>query len=561
MRWQLLSQDIPQTVSETMALMLANRGITDAERFFNPPHPENLTLAELGFDESAMQKAVKLILQACSSNQKVVIFGDYDADGISATAVLWQSLKSVGCIAKPFIPQRDKHGYGLSVGALQEIITADKPDVLITVDNGIVAHKAAAFAKEQGLQLIISDHHQPEVDESGRQYFPPADAIVHTTKLCGTTVAWILGRELVRANDAAQQTKTVARQDGLDLCGLATISDQVPLLGANRSFAFHGISALQKTQRVGLRALYTLAGIDAQTIDNYTVGFVLSPRVNAMGRLAHGLDALRLFCTTSPERAVELAGVLSSMNVERQDMTQEQLDLAIEQVQVQINESILIAHSPEFHEGVIGLIAGRLVEKFSKPAIVLSVGEKSIKGSARSVAGVNITELMRQVREDLLEVGGHPMAGGLSVAHEKLEVVKSRLFTLAKEQIDATLLVPSLIAECELPLQLLTAELVTELQQCAPFGSGNHKPNFVLNDLRIISCQVLGKEGRHLKIVLEPTDFSSPPIEALYWQNGHRCDDFPVGTKLHCMAQLESNTWKGRTKLQLIVKDCQLLDS
>lgn len=545
MHWQYSSKEYPTSLAQLTQVLLNNRGISDVELFFHPPHPETISVADLGFDVEEMARAVSYIHEACRQKKDIVIFGDYDADGISATATLWEALADLGCTARPFIPHREKHGYGLTVAALQEIITEKKPDLLITVDNAIVAHAAAQYAAENDVPLIITDHHQAEKDARGQSYYPKAVAVVHTTKLCGTTVAWILARELGATHVAKS----------LDLCGLATISDQVPLQGANRSFAFHGIKALQQSHRLGLRALYTEAKITQANIDSFTVGYLISPRINAMGRLAHGMDALRLLCTQNMGRAAQLASTLASMNVERQDMTQSQLDLAVAQVQKQEMESIVIAVSDEFHEGVIGLIAGKLVERFSKPALVMSVSERSIKGSARSLPGINITELLRSVRQHLQEVGGHPMAGGFSLNHEQLEQFKVAIFTQARTTISQELLVPSITVDCKIPLSLVNQELCVLLDKFAPFGSGNAKPLFSFTNLRVVGSQLLGKEKQHLKLLLESLDFSTSPIEALFWRQAKLIDGCSVGQQLDCVGQVECSTWNGKTKVQMILKD------
>ncbi len=545
MQWLLQAQDIPQTSEELIQILLANRGIKDAPAFFAPKQPQALTLDDLQISASEAAQAVTTIKAFCTAKKDILIFGDYDADGICATAVLWEALQSLGCVARPFIPQRDKHGYGLTRGVLEEIIAAKKPDLIITVDNGIVAHSAAQFAREQGITLIISDHHQPEVDGDGNSIYPDAEAIFHTTKLCGTTVAWVLAREL----------GAPSIMHSLDLCGLATISDQVPLQDANRAFAAAGVTAIRTSKRVGLQALCTEAGVRQAELDSYSIGFTVAPRINAMGRLTHGMDALRLLCTKNQERARELAQILGETNVQRQDITLDQLEEAVTQVSLQIEESIVIAHSPSFHEGIIGLIAGRLVEKYAKPALVMSVGERYIKGSARSVKGVNITELLRSVREHLLEVGGHPMAGGFSVSHEKLEIFKTAIFTMAKQTIQKELLIPSLELDCALPCSLVTEEVCHAIEKFAPFGSGNHKPVFSFGTVRIVGKQAMGKEQQHLKVMFEPEDFSASPIEGLWWRNGALEKELKIGQLVQCAGYMECSTWKGKRKMQVVVKD------
>jgi single-stranded-DNA-specific exonuclease len=547
MQWLLESQDIPKNQEELKKILLSNRKISDSTNFFNPTPPSELSLEELGFDAARSAQAVAVILQAVADKKDIVIFGDYDADGICATAVLWEGLQSLGCVARPFIPHREKHGYGVTKKAVEEISAAKRPDLIITVDNGIVAHAAAAFARTAGIPLVISDHHQAETNPAGELLYPEAAGIFHTTLLCGTTVAWMLARELGAPN----------MQESLDLCGLATISDQVPLVGANRVFAKYGVEALRRTTRVGLQALYTEAGVRQAELDSYSVGFTVAPRINAMGRLSHGMDALRLLCTKSNERAAQLASILGQTNIQRQDITLDQFNAAVAQVSIQVEESIVVAHSPEFHEGIIGLIAGRLVEKYAKPALVMSVGEKGIKGSARSVKGVNITELLRSVREHLTEVGGHPMAGGFSVTHEKLTVFKSSIFAAAKKTIRKELLIPSLVLDCQLPLSLISEAVCLMIEEFAPFGSNNQKPIFSLGKVRIVGKQTMGKEKQHLKFLIEPTDFSTAPIEGLWWRKGGLEEHFSVGQVVTCAGYLECSSWNGKKKMQVVVKDVQ----
>lgn len=545
MQWQLETEQIPETQDELQKLLLEQRKIKDLDSFFEPPKPETLDPAEIGIAAEQLTKAVELIQAAVDEKKTIVIFGDYDADGICATAILWLALKKIGCIAQPFIPKRDVHGYGLSIAAVEEVIETHKPNLIITVDNGIVAHEAAQFVREQGIQLIITDHHQLEKSDAGESVTPSADAVVHTTQLCGTTVSWMLSQAVTK--DATEL---------LDLCGIATIADQVPLLGANRAFATHGILALRKTKRPGLLALFATAKVVQKEITEQSIGYGIAPRINAMGRLAHGMDALRLLCTGQDSTAQKLAHQLQSTNVERQDITQEQLDMALTQVEVQAEESIVIAHSDEFHEGVIGLIAGRLVEVHAKPAVVISTGGEIMKGSARSVQGVNITDLLRSVREELLDVGGHPMAGGCSVKPGRLAEFAEKLFAVAREQVTAEMLLPTLRIACHLPPALLTQETVATVEQFAPFGSNNERPTFQLPTAVVLSAQTIGKEQQHLKLLIECQD-TDQPLEALWWRAGDTLQEFVVGSTVSVAGRLEISEWKRRKKLQVVVQDVQ----
>lgn len=545
MLWKYLSENIPENTKDLELILLRNRSISNSEEFFKPKHPTKFSLSELEIDTEQMQKSVARILRAKKNNEKVLIFGDYDADGICATAILWHALKSVDIISVPFIPRRDVHGYGITKKALDEIIEVAKPTLIITVDNGIVAHAPIEYAQEHGIDVILTDHHQPDTDGNGEVVYPQSYSRIHTTKLCGSTVSWMLAHAISPDTALLQ----------LDLAGLATIADQVPLQGANRSFATHGLEALRKTKRVGLKALGELGSVDFATLTAGSVGFGLAPRINAMGRLAHGLDALRLLCTNNWQSARKLARTLTDTNVDRQDLTMDQLQIAIQQVEIQQSQSVLFAASEQFHEGVIGLIAGRLVELYHKPALVMSIGEVSAKGSARSVAGVNIVELLREVRQDLLEVGGHPMAAGFGASLEKVEIVKNKLFTLAHQTIDQTLLIPQIVVDCKLPFALATEESIEKIEQFNPFGSGNPEPIFSFENLRVLGSQTIGKESQHLKLLLCDKENENKRCEAMFWRQGELTETVKIGDLVSVVARLEINEWKGKKKTQLVVKD------
>ena len=520
------------------------------------------------------------VKQAKEKQEKVVIFGDYDVDGISATAIMWQVLYAYGLNVTPFIPIRDKHGYGLSLRSLPDLLTLE-PDLVITVDNGIVAYEAAEALAKEGVDLIITDHHQKEIKNlklkiknvernkpdrefakqtsirrtSKRSSLPTALAVVHTTQLCGASVAWIAARELA---DALSVSINVG--DLLDLAGMATIADQVPLLYANRSFAYHGLKQLKKTTNVGLRALMKQAGVKSlMDVDETTVGFRLAPRINALGRLAHGLDALRLLCSTSPTKAQSRAQTLGETNSARQTLTTDayleaQRLVKLESLQEQ---KVIIVVSETFHEGVVGLIAGRLVEEFKRPALAISLSNDGMaKGSARSLPGIHITNLLRQVREELVEVGGHPMAAGFGLKQENLESFKVKLTKLANETIDESLLTTAETADAILPSKLLSLETVDLLEKFRPFGIGNPEPLFVLRNMQVVAIKVIGNSQKHLKLLVKPPKVNGfQPLEALWWGAGDKVSYLEIGQRLSILAKIEKNSWNGRKRVQLVVKD------
>ncbi len=545
MKWQLLSTIVPENFIQLSQVLLQNRQLDQDKIFFQPPHPTELALDTVGINRSATHSIIDRLILARDKHQSVLIFGDYDADGICATAIMWLGLKEFGLVAKPFISRREKHGYGISHAALDEILAQTKPDLIITVDNGIVAHSPVQRLRELGIDVIITDHHLPEAT------LPPANYIFHTTQLCGASVAWMLVREVL----SSQNRSVVLASELLDLAGIATIADQVPLVAANRSFAKFGLAALAVTKRVGLQALFKVAQIEPAGLDTQAVNYAIAPRINAMGRLEHGLDALRLLCTNNRDTAQTLADKLGQTNIRRQDLTSEMVATAKSQAETWQNEHIIVVHSAEFHEGVIGLIAGKLMEEFYKPAIVMSIGETKVKASARSVAGVNIVELIREVRSDLLEVGGHPMAAGFGLEPAKIEIVTQRLKVLAKTKIDQQLLQPRIDVECLLPFNLTTVKIAQELQQFEPFGQANPEPVFGWQNLVVMDAFTLGKEAKHLKLVAATSPTSTMTINCVGWNLGQLVKQLRPGTNINLAGTLNINRWNGKKSLQVMIKD------
>lgn len=545
MRWKLRSSGVPTSIDEAVQQVLFNRGLHDAnhvQEFLEPQHPKTLTLQEVGIDPLEMQKALDLLAMAKESGEKVVVFGDYDADGICATAVVWETLHASGFHALPFIPDRRKHGYGLSQAAIAELLAdPEPPQMVITVDNGIVAHAAIAQLREAGISVILTDHHQP--DALG---YPEADAVVHTTKLCGTTVGWMLAHAL--APDLAQSK--------LDLTAIATIADQVELFEANRSFAVFGLEALRRTNRPGLLGLLQIANVDPERLDERSVNYGLAPRINAMGRLENPLDALRALCTTNPTRATDLTNKLQQTNITRQEITSEMMESAEAIALEQADQRIVVIASDRYHEGVIGLVAGRLAERFSKPAVVIALGELHGKGSARSVAGVHITELLRTVREELLDIGGHPMAAGFSLRLDAVEVFTQKLQAAALRLVAPEQLEPALELDAVLPASLLHLQLVELLQQCAPFGAGNPAPMFAVEGLTLKAVEPVGAERQHRRFRF--INESGTEVQGIAFRVGDAFDAVPLNIPVQVAGQVQDNEWKGRHTLQLKVQDVRL---
>lgn len=544
MKWKLLNSTAVNNSKKLKKILIENRDIQDADAFFQPINPFDISLESVDIDVDQLTQSIDRIRQAIEKEEKISVFGDYDADGICATAILWTTLNKLGAKAFPFIPNREKHGYGISQVAIDEILQAGKPDLVITVDNGIVAFDEVEQLVSHGIDVIVTDHHQPE-SKDDQLIFPNATQVVQSTKLCGATVAWIIAREL----------DLEMAKENLDLAGIATIADQVPLTDANRSFAKYGIEALQETTRPGLLSLINKANSKKEEIDSTKINYVIAPRINAMGRLEDGLDALRLLCTKSQAKATQLSSLLDETNDRRKDLTFDMVNEAQSQAEQWRDDNIIIVHSTEYHEGVIGLIAGRLSEKYYKPAIAISVGDVTAKASARSVFGVNIVELIRQVKSDLLAVGGHPMAAGFGVEVDKMEMVIDKLKQLALKEIDQNLLEPVAEVDCILDKDMVSIESFDLVAQFEPFGQRNPVPIFQINDLELVDAKTIGKENNHIKLLLQGKDGL---ITCLGWNKADKLDQLSPGKKIDILATLQLNVWNGRKSIQLVMKDLKV---
>jgi len=540
MLWNILNQKTVSTTEQLLKVILANRKIGDIDLFLNPPSPLEITPKQLKISSTQLKKALARIKTAITTQQKVLIYGDYDADGITATSILWLTFIKLGLVAIPFIPDRLKHGYGLSIKALKEILDAHQPDLIITVDNGIVANDALEWLKEQRVDVIVTDHHQPSKEKIH------ALATVHSTKVSGATVAWMLAKEL-----SPSYAKKL-----LGLVTISTIADAMRLVDENRSIVKHGLELMRKQQRPGIKALLDVAGINTSEVDVGTIGFALAPRINAAGRISQGLMAVRLLCTEDEISAKKIANKLNSLNQQRQDLTSSQLEEADRQAQEHPEQPLIIASSPTFHEGIIGLLSGRLTEKYFKPSIVIASGGEVSKASARSVSGVSITNLIRKVEELLLSVGGHELAAGFSVKTSELEKVKNRLLKLAREEINANLLQPSVKIDAVICANLIKPSTVKKLDQLRPLGLGNREPVLMIKQLKIDDYRSLGKYKEHLKFLLSAVDDDSQAqFEAVGWRMGERLEEVQPGEIIDLVGVIEINSWNGRQTAQVKIKD------
>lgn len=531
MKWEVLGKSKNNLVD----VLLKDRGIKNKKEFFRPTPPEKISLKALGINRNEVQKTIKRIRQAKKNKEKVIVYGDYDADGICGTAVLWETLYSLGLNVLPYIPERFSEGYGLNTETLKKLKKEDPSlKLILTVDHGIVASKQVEVARELGIEVIICDHHTPG------KVRPKAFATVHTTQISGSALAWVLSYQIKK------------QTDGLDLVAIGTIADQVPLIGANRSFVKFGLQKLNETKRLGLLALFAEAGLKPGFIGPYEVGFIIAPRLNAMGRLIHAIDSLRLLCIKNKTKAEELAAHIGRINKERQRIVDEVVVHALKQTQNKTTQSVIVIAHEQYHEGVIGLAAAKLVEQFYRPAIVLSKKGKISKASARSISGFNIIEAIRKLEELYIEGGGHPMAAGFSIETVKIEKFSRKINQIAKPLLTEEILAKKLKIDLEIDFNQLNYDLYHQLREFEPTGLDNPAPTFVSRKIEVLEARPVGRDLKHLKLKLKQ---AGVVFDAIAFSLAEVYSKLTADTKIDAVYTIEDNSWNGRQSLQLKIKD------
>ncbi|MDD4170121.1 MAG: single-stranded-DNA-specific exonuclease RecJ [Desulfotomaculaceae bacterium] len=542
-------------ISLITAQLLINRGIYTIEQgsAFLSCALERLHSPLLLSD---MKKAVARVLQAVQAGEKILIYGDYDADGITATVLLLQVTRRLGAIAGYFIPHRLEHGYGLRQDILQQAKETGT-SLVITVDCGISANLEAAWAEENDLDLIITDHHEPP------PVLPRALAVINPKRtdsnypfhdLAGVGVALKFAQALLEATGAEKQTWL----DYLDLACLGTIADIVPLHGENRILVKHGLTRLAGTTRPGLKALFKVSGVSTNSLGAEEVGFRLTPRLNAAGRIGSPDQAVRLLLTGNDDEAEELANVLHQGNQHRQE-----LEAAVLEEAMQILESrpalaagkVIVLYSAGWHPGVIGIVASRLLDRFYRPVILIAIEGEAGSGSARSIPGFNIYQAISHCQEYLISAGGHALAAGFSIATDKLEDFYQAINQYADHVLEEDKMVPGLDIDGLIDMSQVTEELVNEINLLQPFGHSNPAPLFSCREASVLTYRGVGRNSAHLKMRLRSGGVILDSI------------GFNLGAFTEALATREAvdlafvpgvNEYNGRRSLQLEIKDLGL---
>lgn len=552
--WEIQNklQGTGYSVEEVTRILLENRGITtqkQKEEFFNPTHPSEIALKETGIKPQQVKKAIERVREAITKQEQIIIYGDYDADGVSATAILWECLNSLGALVSPYLPNRFSDGYGLNTQSVKELLKAT-PNIglIITVDNGIVANNATREINKLGIDVIITDHHEAAKD------VPDSLAVIYTTKTSGSGVAWFFARELEKG--LPKSPGKFGFESNLELVAIGTIADQIPLLGINRSLVKHGLAALRQTRRPGIIELLASASVDQEKLGVYDVGFVIAPRINSAGRLYSAIESLRLVCTRDATRALTLANTIGKSNSERQQIVEEVVTHAKLTLGETTDKSIIILSHESYHEGVIGLAASRLVEVFYRPAIVISKGKTESKASARSIAGFNIIEAIRKHEHLILQGGGHTMAAGFSISNDKIDEFIAALENYCKECLDPALFQKKLRIDMQIPLSAVSYQLVEELEKFEPTGLGNPGAVFCQRGVSIVEAKRIGSTKSHLKLVVKD---ERATVDAIAFGRGAD-EETLKGNKVDIAFNADVNIWNGSKNLQLKIKDIKISD-
>ncbi len=526
--------------------LLAMRGLTESEAingFLNPVY-EKLHDPFLFKD---MQKSVERIRWGIEQKQKITIYADYDADAITACAVLYLTLKKQDALVEYYIPDRFTEGYGMNEEAVRSIADGGTK-LIITVDCGINAVAEAEVCRELGVDLIITDHHDLTSE------LPNAFAVINPKNprdeypfpyLTGVGVAFKLAQALT--NNGWEKWL-------LDLVAIGTVADLQSLTGENRILVSFGLKVLEKTRWLGLRALLQLAGVEKPP-DAYTLGFIVAPRINAAGRIKHGNAAFELLTCEDPAKALELAKQLDELNRQRQTLTDQILSEAKAQVELASDKKILVSHGQDWPKGVVGLVAGKLTESYNRPTLAISTdSEGQAVGSARSVAGFDIVQALTHAKDILTKYGGHPQAAGFSLAVVNLPQLHLKLLEYA-EIINWEAGEAVVSADLELSPQDISWDVVEYLERFGPFGIGNPRPRFLAKELEILDVRLVGAKQQHLKLRL---GFGQHKLEAIAFGMGQRAGDVSVSKKIDAIFELTANEWNGRKDMQLKISDLKL---
>lgn len=537
--------------------LLAKREIKNIEQFLSPAIDDIPDSAKL-FDSKS---ASKEIIDSVNKGEKIVIHGDFDSDGICASALLWDFLyrdiseftgKKFNVI--PYIPSRIEQGYGLTEDSLKDVLELGG-QLLISVDCGVRDEKLIKKYLKKGLRVVVTDHHQPPEDLSTDLAYP----LVHQmypekeypfTQICGTAVVFLLIQEIKK--QVGMEYCLTEDTKGLDLVALATVTDLMPLIDVNRVFVHFGLKQIAKGNREGLRQLCLRAGINFKDINSYHLGYLLGPRINAAGRIGSPINAVKLLVSSDEKICQEISEELDNLNFDRQKLTLKTKDEASSMIQGEKDKAIFVV-GEDWHEGIIGLVAGKLLEEYHKPVIVATHNGGLIKGSARSVKGFNITEALGKFDKYLERFGGHELAAGFTAKAETIDEFIDEFVKLANKEITKEMLVSKLNIDLVIDSDSVGKKLIDDLHQLEPFGYGNPKPIVCLKNLVVFRKTIMGKEENHMKLLAKGSGYDM--LTLVLFGAGEDKDEIEKDSVIDVIGYPDLNVWNGNENVQFNVKE------
>ena len=585
-RWQFRSPLLKDRLlagPEVLDCLLSSRGIKGdlVSRFLQP------RLADLHRPDllHGIEKSVSRILEAIQNDQPIVVYGDYDVDGVTASAILWHMITSIGGIVYTYVPHRIDEGYGLNDDAIKQLCAGDltaasshdsaqeeagpnnagKP-LIISVDCGVTATSQAEIAKKFGVDLIITDHHEFDLDD-----LPDCFAIVHPgvhqdsaapypyRELCGAGVAFKLAWEIGKkycGSDKLPKDLQILLLDLVSLAALGTVADVVPLVDENRVLVQFGLGQIKRTRICGLNAMIDAARLREESVDSYHVGFVLGPRLNACGRMGHAGKAVHLLTGADENEAKKISEFLTRENDNRRATEKEIVEQAKEKVYTQgflvPQKRGIVVIDPAWHQGVVGIVASRLVDAYARPTIVLTVRDGVATGSARSVDGVNIHEALTNISHFLNSFGGHAMAAGMKLDLDNIDAFREAFVDQINQMLPEEDLVKKIWVDGIIELKSLTMPLVRSIEKMEPFGRDNPRPQFGIKGVRTQQMRRIGGGGKHLSMFVNQ---DGPSVKAVGFGMGDQAERLPLGGIFDIVVEPKLNTWKGKTSVELFIKD------
>lgn len=550
--------DIPKKIGEEeiVKYLLESRGIKDIDNFLSPSLNTIPSFDKLYDTKTASTK----ILECVKSQKRIVIHGDYDCDGICATALLWSFLYrdlskylNIKVDVIPYIPSRIDQGYGLTESSLTDVLSLGA-NLLISVDCGVRDKENIKSYKAKGLDFVITDHHQPPEDIIDDLDYPLVHQMFPSNEypereICGTTVAFLLIQRI--KDEIGMSSEIDENTEGLDLVALSTVTDLMPLVSSNRVLVTYGLKQIREGKRLGLRMLTLRAGIEPKDVDTYHLGYLLGPRINAAGRIGSPLEAVKLLVSMDEQVCKTISNDLNDTNFSRQEMTTDILNTV--QTEVLDSDNLIFVLGKNWHEGIIGLVAGKLQEKYYKPVIVATENHGEVRGSARSIKGFNITKTLEKYQVYLERFGGHELAAGFTVKSDGVQDFRTKIIQYANKHISKDVLQREIHIDLNLETEDINFQLMNILKKLEPYGYGNPKPLIYLSNLIVLKKYIMGKDKSHLKLTVKGNGID--PLSLVLFNCFEDTEKINENDALDVIGYPNINIWNGNESMQFQVKE------